>query len=153
MIDLNKAWEKADTDKSAKSGEIKDGLYDCTLKDVYIAESKKGNTGVAWVLIDNKSGKEIFRWQNLWSVETQDDEGVVGNSLYWLKKDMAVLGLTCGGFDECHNTLQTMIGATVRIEAKTKNGYSNINIKEKLANPVQSPNSGGDEPPDDDVPF
>ena len=58
-------------------------------KDVCINESKKGNTGVAGKFTDNKSGEEIFRWQNLWSVETQDDEGVVGNSLYWLKQDMA----------------------------------------------------------------
>jgi len=155
MIDLNKTWINTNTDNPPNKKEVPDGNYDCTLKDVSINESKKGNTGVAWHFTDNRSGEKIFKWHSLWNNETQDDEGVVGNNMYWLKKDMAMLGLSCKSFDQAKYLLRTMVGATVRLEIKTKDGFRNINIVEKLADPVRSPggNPSDNETPDDDVPF
>jgi hypothetical protein len=147
MTDLNTLWNEADPG-APKGNELADGIYDCTLRNVGIRESKKGNTGVAWDFTDNRSGSQIFKWSRLRAGVPKDfiiDAG-------WLKEDMNVLGLACGGFDEVERTLQTMIGATVRVEIETKdNGYRNIKIAGKLADPPKKMYEGM--PPEEDVPF
>ena len=155
MPDLNTIWKKADPEAAGGvKKRLPDGTYDCTLQNVCIMESKRGNTGVAWNFTDNRSGEAEFKWNQLRVNAAELFEDDAG----WLKRDMGVLGLHCNSFDEVEHALQTIIGATVRLEIETKPGrngveWRNIKITEKLADPVRTP--GGDVPVDndDDIPF
>ena len=158
-MDANAVFNSVDPDQPAPSSDKKlpDGIYEGTFRDVSVGKSKPGNYGVSWHFTDNKSGDKIFKWSNF--RRDSHDEGEFGNDVYWLKREAAVLGLTFSNLDEVESVLKTMIGATVRLElyaATTKKGklIQNVNIMEKLADPVRTP--GGEGVPvdnDDDIPF
>ena len=152
MPDLNTLWNEAEPepDTTNSGHKLPDGIYDCTLKDVGIIESKKGNMGVAWNFTDNASGASEFKWSRLRFQAAEDFRDDAG----WLKRDMAAIGLACDSFDEVDSTLKTMIGATIRIEISTKktkdSEWRNIKIIEKIADP---PEQSQWDTQADDVPF
>ena len=142
---LEQEFTDAQPPETAENKDPPDGKYDTHVHKVEIKEAKNsGKPYVKWQLIIDggpQNGRYLFRNNQMASKE----------NLAWLKKDLAVCGITLAKLADLESRLPELLDKRIKVTKKTRNA-DNYNVyfdkmitaEQKTAQPEPAGGPGND---------
>lgn len=138
--DLSEFDEEYAAAKPADNGEVPDGRYHARLQGAQLGRSQKGDPMITYdlvVLSGPHAKRHIFK-----------NAVITDASLPFVKADLKTLGLKLKKLSDLPNHLDEVVGRTLEITKRTKDGgYTNIYFNKLIPTTVPEAEQS------DDVPF
>lgn len=125
MIDLS-FLDEAYHESEGYAGSLPSGTYIARLVTAEITESKNLNPQIKWILEAEISPGNIGT--------TMKFSPLLPQSIFFLKKDLKILGIVLGPVNQLHNILPSLKGTIIEIEVEDdpENGLHTVNFLRKI---------------------